>query len=97
MSGGSYDYAYRHVQDMADAMRSRHASDPLALAFAAHLDLVATAMRAVEWADSHDTAWADAFEPMRATLHPDAELEQARALAVRLRDALTDALEAPHA
>lgn len=61
MSGGSYDYAYHHVDDMADAMahRSRDAT-PLRRAFIEHMRLVARAMHAVEWNDSGDGADEDA-------------------------------------
>ena len=52
MSGGSYDYAYYKVQDMADQLKN----DPSELrrAFAEHLSLVATAMHDIEWVDSSD-------------------------------------------
>jgi hypothetical protein len=88
VSGGSYDYAYRHVEEVAGQIASAHANDPLALAFADHLRKVATAMHAVEWADSCDWSWEDAIGPMRAVVHPGAELEQARAMAARAHAAL---------
>lgn len=37
MSGGSYDYAYSRVRDMAVEVRARHPMCPKRLAFAAHL------------------------------------------------------------
>lgn len=85
MSGGSYDYAYRCVNDMAHAIQQRldapegelrafhlrgkwvPASHPEAVEareriaqlrrrFADHLELVAEAMRAIEWVDSEDSS-----------------------------------------
>lgn len=58
MSGGSYDYAYRRVEEMADMLRAEgscHAA-PTALRelFREHLRHVAEAMHAIEWNDSCD-------------------------------------------
>lgn len=58
MSGGSYDYAYRHVEDMADSLRAEGScgAAPAALRelFREHLRHVAEAMHAIEWNDSCD-------------------------------------------
>jgi hypothetical protein len=58
MSGGSYDYAYRRLEDFAHALRadgSCHAAPPaLREAFRAHCLAVAMAMQAIEWNDSCD-------------------------------------------
>jgi hypothetical protein len=67
MSGGSYDYAYRHVEAFADALedgvtcpdcgptRPTGCENNLdRLGFAAHLRKVAAAMKAIEWVDSGD-------------------------------------------
>lgn len=72
MSGGRYNYAYRHVVDFADEVEAaadlggtldpwtqelRPMRDtPARRALIAHLRLVAEAMRAVEWEDSCDGA-----------------------------------------
>ncbi len=58
MSGGSYNYAYHHVEEAAleiteDGCCSA-ASPELRRAFKAHLLKVAKALRAVEWNDSGD-------------------------------------------
>lgn len=53
MSGGSMDYAYRHVEGAVDRIRG---NTPERAAFRAHLTLVARAMKAIEWVDSGDTA-----------------------------------------
>lgn len=52
MSGGSYDYAYQKVEDMASSLSEQRS--PLRRAFGAHLKLVAKAMHDIEWADSCD-------------------------------------------
>ena len=63
MSGGSYLYAYRHVEEFAEALENNERLDghPLyqpngldRLGFAAHLKKVAAAMKAIEWVDSCD-------------------------------------------
>ncbi len=70
MSGGHYDYAYHHVQDMAYQMEADHERGPRAEdddtgrwypektpereAFAKLLAEVAKAMKAIEWVDSGD-------------------------------------------
>lgn len=58
MSGGSYEYAYQRVNDMADGLQidgGCSAVPPaLRVAFRAHLRAVAKAMRAIEWNDSGD-------------------------------------------
>ena len=50
MSGGSMDYVYSRVQAIEFDQ-----STPERIAFAAHLQLVAAALRAIEWEDSGDT------------------------------------------
>lgn len=58
VSGGSYEYAYQCVDDMADGLQidgGCSAVPPaLRVAFRAHLRAVAKAMRAIEWNDSGD-------------------------------------------
>jgi hypothetical protein len=68
MSGGSYDYAYQRVRDVADEIEERHPEEAKHLAFAAHLRLVATAMRAIEWVDSCDYGPGDDHEAIDAVL-----------------------------
>lgn len=52
MSGGSYNYAFRTVQEMADNLSC--SKDTYKKAFSEHLTKVAKAMKAVEWVDSGD-------------------------------------------
>lgn len=52
MSGGSHNYAYQKVDDMAGTLIESR--DPLRRAFANHLKKVSTAMHDIEWVDSCD-------------------------------------------
>ena len=63
MSGGAYHYAHRVVLEFAESLDAGCDADgedrpttPERLRFAAHLRLVAEAMRAIEWVDSGDGA-----------------------------------------
>lgn len=67
MSGGSYDYAYRHVDEMADTIDHKTKSS-LRRAFAAHLRKVALAMHHIEWVDSGDYGNGQDEGAMRACL-----------------------------
>lgn len=80
MSGGAYQYAYAQVCDMADAICQRHARSALHLAFAAHLRMVARAMRDIEWEDSGDGA-PSMEASIRLVLAPSAELDASVAVA----------------
>ncbi len=81
MSGGSYNYAFRYVDEMADDIQARinvrdrdprnSARDELRLAFARHLRLVAKAMHDIEWVDSVDLALIDEAIAIAAVLAPD--------------------------
>lgn len=53
MSGGSFEYAYCGVDEMASQLLT-YSKNPLWLAFAKHLQLVAKAMHDIEWVDSGD-------------------------------------------
>ena len=90
MSGGSYDYAYRHVEEMADILSSKD-KDPLRRAFAKHLRKVAKAMHDIEWVDSGDYGKGDETKAvqdvlgdgMNATL--EVLLDDARQLVIELQ------------
>jgi hypothetical protein len=55
MSGGSYNYSYRTVEEFADQLSPppRPVSDPRQW-FADHMRLCALAMHDIEWVDSCD-------------------------------------------
>ena len=89
MSGGSYEYAYRHVEEFAEAIRGKSV---LRDAFADHLELVARAMHDIEWVDDDDYGEGDDDEPIRAVLSPCAELSTATSAALSALDVLTAAI-----
>lgn len=94
MSGGSHDYAYRHVEEMADALCQADET-PLRRAFAEHLRLVAQAMHDVEWVDSCDYGRTGDENAIRKVLGAGArwaELVFAQADALRAAEALVLAL-----
>lgn len=62
MSGGAYDYAYTRIEDLARQIRG---TTPLRRAFKTHLQLVAKAAHAIEWADSGDSDEPDAESAIR--------------------------------
>ena len=90
MSGGSYDYLYQRVTDMAHTMQ--HSDRPLRKAFGVHLLLIASAMHDVEWVDSADYGSGDEDEAIRACLPADAELRAATTEAERIAGVLGDVL-----
>jgi hypothetical protein len=83
MSGGSYDYLYLRIDELADKVRDRAARadythKTLRRAFAALLNRVAKAAYALEWADSGDTDFAeDALPVLRALVSRPEVLAQA--------------------
>lgn len=90
MSGGSYNYAYRHVEDFADEMRAEGGcgdySDPTHRAlFRIYLRRVAAAMKAVEWNDSGDGA-RDESELILACVGPRFTDDSLAHLRARLAD-----------
>ena len=90
MSGGSYNYAYSRVEDMAYDPRIASGS-PLRRAFSRHLLLVAKAMKAVEWMDSCDTS--DCDDEICEVLGEHAELRELIAMAEETQAALTKAID----
>lgn len=110
MSGGSYDYFYQRVDDVADQIRedagcrnmgtdrseNYGASAPLRRAFKDHLRKVAKALRAIEWNDSGDGDHAEQ-ELIRAVISPSAELDNAIARATLALAEIGDAIKAANA
>lgn len=66
MSGGSYNYAYRHAEDTALALSRK--KGPLYNAFGRHLLLVAKAMHDIEWVDRCDYGEDREFEAIENVL-----------------------------
>lgn len=90
MSGGSHEYAYRHVQDMADTLSGDRS--PLRRAFAEHLKLVAAAMHDVEWVDSCDYGRDGDVEAIRKVVSPATVLVTVKEDAERVLQQLREAL-----
>lgn len=100
MSGGSYNYAFHKVEDLADEIREQGdieggaAPRELRKAFKSHLKLVAKALRAIEWNDSGDGDNRET-EYLKAVLGENAGLEQtvcdARELILKLHDYIQEA------
>ena len=94
MSGGSMDYAYRHVLDAIDMVRG---NTPERIAFRTHLARVAAAMRAIEWVDSCDYGKGDEVKAIKSALGTDGPAlilsesrQQAEAALDQLKEALAD-------
>jgi hypothetical protein len=54
MSGGSMDYLYQRVEDVADELQ--RSPNPRRAIFGHHLALVAKALHDIEWVDSGDSS-----------------------------------------
>lgn len=61
MSGGSYDYIYSKIEDLADTIRNQE-KDPRRASFAKLMKLVGEAMREIEWVDSCDSGPGDEYK-----------------------------------
>lgn len=66
MSGGSWDYVYIKIEEVAD--RLKHEQSPLRRAFGDHLILCAKAMYDIEWVDSGDIGKGDDRDAIKAVL-----------------------------
>jgi hypothetical protein len=65
MSGGHYDYAYYHVQELAEAIEPK---TELRKAFKEHMLEVAKACHDIEWVDSGDSSPGDEDAAIRKVL-----------------------------
>lgn len=90
MSGGAYDYAYSHIEYLANNIR---ANTPERRAFVALLQKVAEAAHAIEWVDSGDYAEGDEVEPIMKCVTSSDTLASEIERATALRDELTALIE----
>ncbi len=90
MSGGSYDYAYARVEEMAAKLKEQ--KDPLRIAFGRHLEAVAKAMHDVEWVDSCDYEKGDDVEAIERVVTPALQLDAATSEAEKTQERLEAAL-----
>ncbi len=72
MSGGSLNYAYRHIEELACELDSNDKT-VLQRAFAKHLYLVAKAAHDIEWVDSGDYGKGDDEKAIKAVLSINTE------------------------
>ena len=95
MSGGSWDYVYRHIQDAADRLQNEKC--PYRRALGKRLSLMAKALHDIEWVDSYDMSHPDEMPAIHAALgeSPDeAALAELVSDARKLRDDLAGMLVA---
>lgn len=90
MSGGSYDYIYRNIEDVADRLSDKNHS-PLRRAFAKHLKLVAEAMHDIEWVDSGDYGTGDDVKAIEAVFS-DSKSKELK-IVVRMQKLYTDSFQ----
>ena len=83
MSGGSYDYAYLRVEELADEIELRAGDDPRRVAFAHLLHKCADAAKAIEWVDSFDRAQGSEHEAIDAVVSRSDSLAAAKAGVLR--------------
>lgn len=98
MSGGSLDYFYSRVRDIAETISAYQSPAlPEHLAFAKHLNVVADALRDLEWMWSGDTSPGDEMPALHKVISKvdvlDAAVFQAETAAKNLNDALEKAKE----
>jgi hypothetical protein len=94
MSGGSYQYAYYRIEELAGEIRTTTA---LRKAFKAHLLKVAKACHDIEWVDSADYSPGDEDSAIRECLGTAAEalvLAEVLAEAKKVRDELDELIKA---
>ena len=83
MSGGSLNYAYSRVEDIAQDVLRRSETN-LHRAFAKHLFDVAQALHDLEWVLSGDYAYGEESESIRKVVSRNEELETAKEEAKKL-------------
>ena len=95
MSGGSWDYFYGRLEDVA--LRLQCERDPLRKAFGSHLQKCAKALHDIEWVDSCDCSPGDEVNAIKAVLGSDGPAlvlsesrKQAEAALEQLKAALAD-------
>ena len=95
MSGGSWDYFYGRLEEVASRLQCER--DPLRKAFGSHLQKCAKALHDIEWVDSQDCSPGDEVNAIKAVLGSDGpglvlseSRKQAEAALEQLKAALAD-------
>jgi len=86
MSGGSWDYFYGRLEDVASRLQCER--DPLRKAFGAHLQKCAKALHDIEWVDSCDCSPGDEVEAIKAVLCRHTYAEREREMLIGFREAV---------
>lgn len=92
MSGGSLNYAYSQVENIAYDLLSRSETN-LHRSLAAHLMKCAKALHDVEWVLSCDYGPGDEVDAIRAVISRSDEVEQAKETARQLIAELNEIVE----
>lgn len=71
MSGGSWDYFYEKVEEVASRLQGE--TDPVRRAFGTHLKKCAKALHDIEWVDSCDMGKGDEVKAIKAALGTDGQ------------------------
>lgn len=72
MSGGSWEYAFRRLDELSDSLEGSR--DPLRRAFGKHLRVCSKAMHDIEWVDSGDCSPPIDTDAIKKALGKDAHL-----------------------
>ena len=91
MSGGRYEYAFTHVENMAEVLKRDLRPDRRA--FGLHLENIAEAMHAIEWVDSGDYAPDGDIEVIKACLSEDMIMDVLYKNALKAKKDLTSAID----
>jgi len=81
MSGGSWDYSFTKINDIAERLKDE--KSPLRRALGEHLELISDAMKAIEWNDSDD--WGPE-EERKAIVAVFEDLAEQKEIEVLLKD-----------
>ena len=83
MSGGSLDYVYHKVEDVANRLQEK-GNTPLQRAFGVHLSKVAKALHDVEWVMSGDYSNGDDEKAIKDVLGKDSNVKALEVLQLSL-------------
>lgn len=93
MSGGSLNYAYHKVEDIAD-MVERQAKTALHKAFAKHLRNISTALHDLEWVLSYDYSEGSEIEALEKVVPKEiflqSSIEEAQEAVQKVQDILSE-------
>lgn len=90
MSGGSMDYLYSKVEEVADSLM--HSKEPHRRAFARHLKDVSNALYSIEWVDSGDCGTGSDIEPISKVLGKNAQSLALQEMRLELEEVVGRAL-----